>query len=263
MEQIQSMLKAREKYLLQLKKEKEQALKAAPEGSLRICSRGNRPQYYWRNNPKDFNGVYIREKDRKIAKRLAQKDYDQKILMRAEKELKAIENYLSSCSGTMVEHVYESLHRERQQLIHPIAETTEQYIENWKKVEYQGKEIDETIPELYTAKGERVRSKSEVIIADILNSEGVPYRYEYPLLIRGIGKFYPDFTVLNVSKRKEIYWEHLGMMDDAGYVESALQKIAIYEQNGILPGDNLILTYETKKNPLNQKIVRLMMQQYL
>ncbi len=53
------------------------------------------------------------------------------------------------------------------------------------------------------------------------------------------------------------------MMDDAAYVENALQKIALYEQNGILPNDNLILTYETKKNPINRNIIKLMIEQYL
>ena len=66
----------------------------------------------------------------------------------------------------------------------------------------------------YTSKGERVRSKSEVIIADVLNREGVPYRYEYPIYIKGIGKIYPDFTVLNIGIRKEMIWDHFGMMDD-------------------------------------------------
>ena len=60
-----------------------------------------------------------------------------------------------------------------------------------------------------------------------------------------------------------MYWEHLGMMDDPSYVEKSLQKITLYEQNGIFPGENLILTYETRKNPMNQKIIRLMIQRYL
>lgn len=86
-----------------------------------------------------------------------------------------------------------------------------------------------------------------------------PYRYECPLQL----KVYPDFTVLNVKERKEIYWEHLGMMDDLDYVENALRKITLYEKNGIFTGDSLILTYETKKNPINQKVVRGMIQRYL
>lgn len=263
MEEIKKLLEERENYLLQLKEEKEEALKVAPEGSLRVCSGRNKTQYYQRNNPKDFNGIYIREKDVKLAQDLAQKDYNQKVLCSVKRELEAIKKYRSSYPASSVEQVYEKLHRERQKLITPIMETEEQYVANWKNVSYKGKEIDESVPEIYTAKGERVRSKSEVIIADILGGEGIPYRYEYPIYIKGIGKFYPDFTVLNAKKRKEIYWEHLGMMDDSNYVESAIQKIAIYEQNGIFPGDNLILTYETKKSPINQKIVRLMIQQYI
>lgn len=235
----------------------------ASERFLRICSRGEKAQYYQRNNPKDFNGIYIREKDVEIAQKLAQKDYDHKILSAIEKELNAIKRYLSICPSTDIEQIYENLHKERRKLIIPIIETEEQYIYNWEKVTYYGKEIDESIPEIYTAKGERVRSKSEVIIADILKGEGVPYRYECPLQLKGWGKVYPDFTVLNVRERKEIYWEHLGMMDDLGYVESALQKITLYEQNGIFPGDRLILTYETKKNPINQKVVRGMIGWYL
>lgn len=112
-------------------------------------------------------------------------------------------------------------------------------------------------------KGERVRSKSELIIADILSKEGVPYRYEYPLYLRGMGRIYPDFTVLNITKREEVFWEHFGMMDDPVYAEGAIKKIATYEQNGIFPGENLILTYEARKNPINQKLVRSLIEHYL
>ena len=37
---------------------------------------------------------------------------------------------------------------------------------------------------------------------------------------------HPDFTVLNVRTREILYWEHLGMMDNKEYIESALAKIA-------------------------------------
>ena len=100
-----------------------------------------------------------------------------------------------------------------------------------------------------------MRSKSELIIADMLNKAGVPYKYEYPLRLNGMGKIYPDFTVLNIKKREEIFWEHFGMMDDPTYVEAAIKKILTYEQNGIFPGENLICIYETRKNPINQKVV--------
>lgn len=263
MEHINNLLEARINYLFQLKEEKEKALKSVPDGFLRICRRGKKTQYYHRTDPKDFNGVYIREKNAELARKLAQKDYDQKVLCSIDKELIAIEKYISYGPTMYVEQIYESLHKERQKLIQPIVESKEQYIHNWENVKYKGKEFEELTPEIYTAKGGRVRSKSEVIIADLLNREGIPYRYEYPIYLKGWGKVYPDFTVLNVRKRKELYWEHFGMMDDPNYVESALEKITLYEKNGIFPGGNLILTFETKKNPVNQKIVGLMIKQYL
>lgn len=53
------------------------------------------------------------------------------------------------------------------------------------------------------------------------------------------------------------------MMDDPNYVEKALQKIKIYEDNGIFSGEKMIITYETQKNVINQKTVRRMIQRYL
>lgn len=263
MEQVKNLLEAREKQLLQLKAEKEKALLSAPKGSLRVCSHGDKTQYYYRQDPKDCNGVYIREKEIALAQKLAQKDYDKKVLASIEKELNAIHKYFAYYPDRSVEEVYNKLHEKRQKLIVPIAESDEEYIYKWESVKYQGKEFRDDTPEFYTAKGERVRSKSEVIIADVLNREGVPYRYEYPIYIKGVGKFYPDFTLLNMRKRKEIFWEHFGMMDDPEYAEKAVQKITVYEYNGYFPGKNLILTYETRKIPLNQKTIISVLGQYL
>lgn len=263
MENITELLKAREQYLLQLRKEKEKALAKAPEGYLRICKHGNKMQHYHRKDPKDFSGTYIKEKDIRLAQRLAQKDYDKKVLQSADREIVAIQKYFTAMPVRNVEEIYISLHEERQHLIQPIQETEEEYVADWERLEYSGKDFDAYSPKLYTAKGERVRSKSEVIIADTLNREKIPYRYECPLYVEGWGTVYPDFTVLNIRERKEMYWEHLGMMDDMVYVEKALDKINIYALNGILPGKNLILTYETAKEPLNQKMVQIMIDQYM
>ena len=263
MEQIKNLLEARKKYLLQVKKEKEDALTAAPEGYLRLCCHGNRTQYYQRMAPRDYNGVYLRSKDFDVVQALAQKEYDKKVLYAAGKELNAIEKYLSAYPGLTAEQIYEKLHKERQKLVEPIRETEEQYIQNWESVKYQGKDFEEDVPEFYTARGERVRSKSEVIIADLLNRESIPYRYEYPVNLKGTSIVYPDFTLINVRLRKEMYWEHLGMMDDPSYAEKALQKISLYEQNGIFLGEKLILTYETRKTPLNQKQILRKIRHYL
>ena len=60
--------------------------------------------------------------------------------------------------------------------------------------------------EIFTERGEQVRSKSEKIIADSLYRNGIPYRYEHPVYLRGMGVVHPDFICLHVKKRKEILW---------------------------------------------------------
>ena len=263
MEQIKKMLEERKKFLVRLRKEKEKSLSNAPEGHLRVCGRNGVPQYYLRREPKDFNGQYISMQNIQLAKELAQKDYDKKILEVTEKEINVIDKFLAGCPKMIAEEIYSHLHNARQKLVNPILETDEEYIKKCEEVQYEKKGFDSDMPEFYTAKGERVRSKSEVIIADLLNREGIPYRYECPIKLKGVGIIHPDFTILHVKTRREIFLEHLGMMDEPFYAENAIQRILGYEQNGIYPGDGLVLTYETKKNPLNQKQVMSKLLHYL
>ena len=262
MEDIINLLKAREEQLQKLKTEKEKALDNVPSGTLRVNKHRNKVQYFHRTSPNDHNGVYISLKDNELACKLAQKDYDSKVLHSIEEEIKAIKAYLSRYPKRAAEQIYENMHIERRKLITPIRELDEEYIKKWESEKYERKEFYEDVPEFFTEKGERVRSKSEIIIADMLARQGIPYKYECPLWLKGIGRVHPDFTVLNVRLRKEIYWEHLGMMDDISYSEYALQKINYYQQNKIYPGDRLILTHETRKSPINQKIIKEIIGKY-
>ncbi len=262
-EEIKKFMKERKKYLCTIKKKKEKALIVAPEGTLRICCNGKNVYYYRRTDPKDTSGVYLQKKNIHLAEKLAQKDYDEQVLRSIEKEIKAIDKYLEGCPNVHTEDVYMRLHKERQKLVNPIQKTDEQYVKEWEDVKYQGKGFELNMPEFITTKGERVRSKSEIIIADMLAREGIPYRYEYPLYIKGYGTIYPDFTILNVRTRKEFYWEHFGMMDNPAYAEHAIQKIAGYEDNGIEVGEKLIVTYEMKSIPMNQKQITRIVEQKL
>lgn len=250
-------------YLLAQKNQIESQLENAPAGTLRIKHDATRIQYFQRSTPQDSLGKYIKRKDLPIAHALAQKDYDQKVLLAINQEIHAIERYCALFPKKRAEDIYETMRKDRQDLIVPIQETDQQYIRSWSSVSYQGKPFDASLPKLYTSREERVRSKSEIIIADTLSRESIPYRYECPLHIPDVGNIYPDFTVLNAAKRKELYWEHFGMMDDSQYVEKVLLKIRTYELNGIYPGDNLILTYETHQTPIDQKQVLLNIKHYL
>src|SRR5258707_1748015 len=69
-----------------------------------------------------------------------------------------------------------------------------------------------------TSDGTPVRSKSEVIVYDVLASLGLSIKYELPLIAKsGNLKDFrlPDFT--SFYQGQTWYWEHLGMLDKASY----------------------------------------------
>lgn len=105
-----------------------------------------------------------------------------------------------------------------------------------------------------TVKGDMVRSKSEVIIADCLYYNGLDYKYEEPLELEGQIKR-PDFTVIDPDTDEVWYWEHCGMMTDARYRKRWEDKKAFYEKNGIKEGENLIVTYDDEKGGLDSSAI--------
>lgn len=155
------------------------------------------------------------------------------------------------------------LHTQRQLLVTPIEPIWEKELARWYDSEYHGKEFYEGTAEIVTEKGERVRSKSEKILADYFYRNNILYQYEKPLYLKGYGTVYPDFTFLSKKTRKEIYWEHEGMMDKPEYAKSAVKKIESYQRNGIHLGERLILTFETELTVLNFQIVEELVEKYL
>lgn len=155
------------------------------------------------------------------------------------------------------------LHTQRQLLVTPVEPIWEKELVRWYDSEYHGKEFYEGTAEIVTEKGERVRSKSEKILADYFYRNNILYQYERPLYLKGYGTVYPDFTFLSKKTRKEIYWEHEGMMDKPEYAKSAVKKIESYQRNGIHLGERLILTFETELTVLNSQIVEELVEKYL
>ena len=70
----------------------------------------------------------------------------------------------------------------------------------------------------------------------------------------------PDFTLLDVQKRREVYYEHLGRMDDPDYSLGAVRKINSYEKNGYFLGSELLISLETIQNPLDMRGVERLLE---
>jgi len=94
-----------------------------------------------------------------------------------------------------------------------------------------------------TNSGILVRSKSELILADTLALNKVPFLYEAKLLL-GDEIRSPDFTIRRPRDDKEFLWEHFGRMDDEAYRQKANAKVELYGRYGYHPFENLICTYE-------------------
>lgn len=105
-----------------------------------------------------------------------------------------------------------------------------------------------------TIDGNHVRSKSEVIISNLLYHAGIDYAYEQKLFYGTEGRHIePDFTVS--INGKTWFWEHLGMMGKEDYNSNWAEKIKIY--NEYFPCQ-LIKTYET--GALSREAEKLILQ---
>jgi len=263
MSDLSNEINERMRTLEQIIREKRKTVAMAPKGIVNIAHTDKRVQYYYKDDSKDSKRKYLKKSDVALIRELCQKDYDERVLESAEKEYARLKTLQNIYQKGACEDIYEKLHMDRKLFVTPIVVPEDEFILNWIQKDYEGKGFAPDYPEYYTDNGERVRSKSEILIANALKKYGVPYRYEAPLYLNGVGIIHPDFTVLNVRERKEYYWEHLGKMDDSEYAEQAIQRIDIYGKNNIFSGDKLILSYETYKCPINSKNIDKMINQYL
>lgn len=233
-------------------------------GSLWIDTNKGNTQYYL-HSEEYLTGrrrKYISKSDKDFIRNLARKSYlTQAVNILEEQYFQLTDLYKKYDENALVK-LTAALHPERRKLIDPIVLPEEEYVEKWLQMPYEGKPFEKGQAVLLSEREERVRSKSEKIIADKLLKEGIPYRYECPLNL-GSKAIYPDFTVLNKRTRQEFYLEHFGMMDDLQYCNGALSRIELYEKNGLFLGEHLLATFETRKMPLDTRMLDLLIKHYL
>lgn len=256
-ELLEQMIQRKEYLEYHLSRLRKQNERIHPElsGKIRVQKHGRGFQYYLRNSSKDSLGRYLKVSKRNQVKEILQKEYLTSIIKTMEEELKQVSRYIKRTPPTRMIEKYVSLSEGKKQMILPFVLGDREFILQWEAVEYEGKAFSEDAPQYFTHKGERVRSKSEVIIANLFYKYQIPYRYEFPLTIKDFGVVYPDFLALNVRKRKEIYVEHFGLIDDSVYLENAIKKITKYKLSGVSQGNNLVIFSETMRNPLNIQLV--------
>ena len=233
-------------------------------GSLVVKSKGNRIEFY-RYIDKDSRFEYLGSNKTDILASLAQKRYDAQLLNAVKKQKKAVDVCIKKLEKVNFEDlskIYNDFPAELKQYIKPHLDDDEQYAAKWQARNYATSRR-ENDTENYTSKGEHVRSKSEVIIADRLHVLGIPYHYEPIFRIDENDYLVPDFIILNKRTRKEFLWEHFGLMEKPQYCLVALSKIETYSREGYILGKNFLCSFESKNHPLNLQYVDGLIEEYL
>jgi len=228
---------------------------------LRICKRKKGYQYYLEE--KGGKRSYVRVSELEEARKVAQKEYETALLTKLVKLQKRLDQFLRLYDIEAIENEYNNLCEAKKLLVYPIVMTNEEFVRQWE--EENGGSMN-PFPEqgqYKTEKGEFVRSKSEKILADLFRKKEIPYVYEPKVELWRGNSVYPDFALLNVRKRKTLYWEHFGLIADGDYARKTLQKLNAYEKSGIIIGEDLIFTMESDAMPLNFEQIERKIDKYL
>jgi len=230
-----------------------------PEGKIFCTRNGNHPKWFHSDG---HTHSYIPKKNRQLAEQLAIKKY----LLLLQKDLlhekTAIDFYLRhhNTNINMAHHMLTDM-PEYQELLSPFFQLTSPDSISWMNAPY---EHNTSHPEQLVHKsssGRLVRSKSEAMIDMLLYINQIPFRYECSIEL-GQVTIFPDFTIRHPQTKEIYYWEHFGLMDDPSYSKNAYSKLQLYTSAGIIPGINLITTFETKNHPLSFDTIKKTIELY-
>lgn len=244
--------------------QKEEELTHAPEGSLYRLKKADGMYYYNLLPPRGFRKKKKRvgiTKDKDMIHRLARKRYLKESLSLARRNLQI----LQEASAAYVPHDPASLRAALRgpyadlplEMFTPLVPPPKPGAYNQWENDYRKEELTQTSHD-----GVPMRTKSEVNIAGRLGHFGVENVYEKPLELNR--KIYrPDFTIKRPRDGKTIYWEHAGLMEDPKYRARHERKLRDYEQYGIVPWRNLIITYDDDKGGIDVKLVDALIRGWL
>lgn len=199
---------------------------------LRWWKKGKRPDHLSRKRPEDM----------KLAAALRRKMFLNEMIAIIEKNMDALEEFLPKYIELDPKGVSDCL-----------AET-------YKLVPGEEAEVSRGFAP-HSAAAVDYKSKSEQIIAFVLESNGFEFQYECEIVANGI-VYKPDFTILAPGTNETVYFEHFGIPDRIGYYEDMVRKLIDYWHEGIRIGKNLIVTFETEKEPLTAAQVQLALDQF-
>lgn len=170
----------------------EEELKHLPEGDMYVCHNGKYKKYYMTDGK---CSTYIPRKDYEMAKALAVGKYKRISLEEKAAELKLMEQITERLGKKQVKR--KQMLAENSAYGELLSEAIKEHMKSeWSNQVYEKNPNFKEHLVHRTLEGEFVRSKSEVIIANSLFLNHIPYRYECALQLGDV-TLYPDFTIMH------------------------------------------------------------------
>lgn len=237
-----------EKIVLNLKntnKSITQSIKSRPKGKLHIHVNGNYRTLLRITGKKGLKKEYI-TRNKNLARVLAEKA----VLIDRRKSLSEltarIEGLLNELDDIWNPKLSKNEMQNKARIMESFPEVARMKLTNetfWlEEPSYKNPFTENESLKYVTPGGVVVQSKSEHIIAIILEELNIPYKYGEYIFANG-HEYYVDF-IIYCSDGTMIYWEHLGLAGDENYDIHNLRKLNDYCEEGITVDKNLILTFE-------------------
>ena len=237
---------------------------ALPDSSLHILKRGDK-EYYSERFPKKGN----RKKERRYGisndygkiRALVRKKYIENALKSLATDIKLLSDVTGkyrSIDEASVMKKFVADHPDLADYIYKDAGDLDEWAANYERQEDFYEEGKTSVAGDRTA----MRSRGEIVIAEKLRQYGIPFRYEATTGIPDL-PYVPDFTVKRPRDGKLFYWEHFGDVNDEKYMKRNGRKLERYEEYGIVPWDNLIITYDFQDGGVNVPLIDGMIHAWL
>lgn len=256
------MLYEMKKYLDEINKEIEQIdnqLLHLPKGKLIVVKDRNSFRWYI---AKDGKQEYLKKEYSEMAKNLAMRSYLEMKKSYLESEASAVKMYLRHSSFNK-DKEYEVLVGKPgfAPLLQSQFGSLSEELSAWAAASFPSNPYHPEHLTIPSISGHMLRSKSEGAIDAFLFTHNIPFRYEEELIVDGTA-IYPDFTIRHPQSGQFYYWAHLGIIDDPSYVRRKAEELIKLVKVGIIPGVNLILTFETKDHQLSMLDVKEIVEKY-
>lgn len=250
--------------LERVRKDLDAELKSLPEGSLNIDNRGHN-EFYKIHLPKKGNRKKdIRKgitKDKALVSALVRKRYVENAVSILDSDIAMMEKMLKSYQPVDENSVMAEFVSRHPALADDIYRNVDE-TDTWASDYERQKDFYDDDRTSVAGDGTVMRSRGEIIIAEKLRQYNIPFRYEASLGIPDLA-YVPDFTIKRPRDSKIFFWEHFGDVNDDAYMARNARKLERYEEYGIVPWDNLIVTYDLTNGGVNVPLIEAMISAWL